>query len=146
MGYKKTILDGHVILTLSVYTLLKQIENRKMFESLNLTEPESADSQEGDIWYNAIGSCMFWAICEDVAITEGSEDIPQLIQLAECWQRGKDADTETQWQLWQELLDNTVTGEIWEAVSKPDKRLLAPPLMQVTAAETKKKTNGTNSS
>lgn len=144
MGYDKTILQGHVTLTLSLYTLKKQLENRKAFESLELSQPQSTDSAEGDTWYNAIGCCLFWTLCEGVSIAEGSEDIPQLAMLAECWEQGKGAEPEVQWQLWQDMLDNTVTGELWDACKNPDNRLLAPPLMQVTADETKKKQSAKN--
>lgn len=144
MGYKKDILNGHVTLTLSLYTLLKQLENRKMFESLDLEQPEKPDSLEGELWYNAVGSCLFWTLCEDVQIAEGSEDIHQLAMLQQCWEQGKDAEPEVQWQLWQELLDDSVTAELWDACKNPDSRLLAPPLMQVAADETKKKQSALN--
>lgn len=144
MGYDKTILQGHVTLTLSLYTLIRQLENRRMFEALALEQPETADSIEGEIWFNAIGCCLFWTICQGVRIADGSEDIPQLAALKEAWEQGKDADAETRWQLWQEMIDNEVGGELWEACKNPDNRLLAPPLMQVSAAETKKKQSATN--
>lgn len=137
--YDKTILNGHVTLTLKPRTLATNRQIDAWLRELGYNQaPDDKGGIEADNYYSAQGLALMLALCEGVAVQD--ETIPDMAMLMEFWQAQASAKTiDSKFNLWAELITSAVGGAIFTACIAPNDALQAPPELRVPAYQLEKK-------